>query len=208
MSVIATALKHMMAGGMDREAIIAAVAEMEAELAAATANDREPSRGALRQRLYRERVEASRAVIGDANVTESDDGDGGTLALDKEKSPTPPKEINPNPEGGKRATRIREDWTPEKPLPINVAALVAQWPPGRMQRELEGFVAFWLARNRDAARRDWDLVWHNRIRDQHDRIMREARNERGSRLLPQAKAATGANVLEKLRTRQAETGYG
>jgi hypothetical protein len=39
MSVIAAALKHMLDGGMSREAMIAAVAEMEAEMRAAAAND-------------------------------------------------------------------------------------------------------------------------------------------------------------------------
>lgn len=74
-----------------------------------------------------------------------------------------------------RASRLAVDWQPG-PLPANVAELVTLWPPGREKRELEGFRDYWAARKRDAARCDWDKTWHNRIRDQHDRIMRENRN--------------------------------
>lgn len=75
--------------------------------------------------------------------------------------------------------RIPANWHPG-PLPATVAALVALWPPGREDRELEGFRDYWEARTRDAARSDWDKVWHNRIRDQHDRILRENRNGPGN----------------------------
>lgn len=68
--------------------------------------------------------------------------------------------------------RIPANWEPS-PLPETVASLVAQWPPGREVRELDGFRDYWAARSRDAARIDWDKVWHNRIRDQHDRVLRE-----------------------------------
>lgn len=71
--------------------------------------------------------------------------------------------------------RIPANWEPS-PLPETVASLVAQWPPGREVRELDGFRDYWAARSRDAARIDWDKVWHNRIRDQHDRVLRENRN--------------------------------
>jgi hypothetical protein len=75
-------------------------------------------------------------------------------------------------------TRIDPNWIPSD-LPPNVADLAAQWPPGRVQRELDGFRDYWKARTRDAARSDWNAVWHNRIRDQHDRIIRENRNGNG-----------------------------
>ena len=80
----------------------------------------------------------------------------------------------------KRATRIPADWKPEKPLPEPVSALLAEWPPGRAERELDGFRDYWTTRQRDACRADWDKVWWNRIRDQHDRIVRETRNVRGT----------------------------
>lgn len=76
----------------------------------------------------------------------------------------------------KRATRLAVDWKPD-PLPPNVQELVSQWPSGREVRELDGFRDYWAkVRTKDAARTDWNATWHNRIRDQHDRIMRENRN--------------------------------
>lgn len=91
---------------------------------------------------------------------------------------------SPSPQGGKeesndssipprRATRLPDDWHP-KPLPENVKALADKWPEGRLQREIDGFKDYWKARSRDNTRKDWDLTFHNRIRDQHDRIMRES----------------------------------
>jgi len=75
-----------------------------------------------------------------------------------------------------RASRLPADWVPN-PLPVNVLALADLWPPGRLERELDGFRDYWAkCRTKDAARPDWNATWHNRIRDQHDRIMRENRN--------------------------------
>lgn len=129
-----------------------------------------------RRRNERERKARSRDVTGQG-VTACDEPDA---ALSLDKSPQTPK-INPIPVGGcvaptRKATRISENWAPAKPLPTEVSSLVAQWPPGRERRELEGFRDYWISRQRDAARTDWDRTWWNRIRDQHDRIMRENRN--------------------------------
>jgi hypothetical protein len=75
-----------------------------------------------------------------------------------------------------RGARLEEDWVPTKPLPDEVQKLVSQWPDGRIKRELDQFRDYWTSRQRDAARTDWDKTWWNRIRDQHDRILRESRN--------------------------------
>ncbi len=87
----------------------------------------------------------------------------------------------------RRGKRLAEDWKP-RPLPDTVATLVAQWPPGRYDREVEGFVDFWTSTSSNAAKLDWDKTWHNRIRDQHDRIMRENRNGTG-------RNGNGANLV-------------
>lgn len=79
-----------------------------------------------------------------------------------------------------KAHRIPPDWMPEKPFPSDVASLVAQWPPGRLEREQAGFRDYWIARIRDAARSDWDRTWWNRIRDQHDRVMKDNRHGRST----------------------------
>lgn len=81
MAVIAAALKHMIAAGMDADAIVDAVADMEA-------CQPHRSKAAERQARYRERNKASQ-------VTVSDDCDGEQKdPFDKETPPVPPKEIN------------------------------------------------------------------------------------------------------------------
>lgn len=117
MSVIASALKHMLAAGMPAEAIVAAVAAMEAEIAAAP---RPRTAGAIRTARWRENKasHASQSVTcddGDASVTP-------TPSLDKEKSPRPPKEINPNPVG---ETRDREAADPVLPVSVRLAVAIA-----------------------------------------------------------------------------------
>lgn len=85
MSVLAVAIKHLVALGMSGDELQAAIAEMQA------AEDTR-SVGAKRQQRYRdrqaERNETSQSVTRDAPVTPPP-------LLDKETSPTPPKEINP-----------------------------------------------------------------------------------------------------------------
>jgi hypothetical protein len=76
MSVIAIAVKHMMAAGLSGEVIIAAIAEMEESITP------QKSKAALRQERYRERNKTSQSVTSDA----------------KEKSPLiPPSDGFPNP---------------------------------------------------------------------------------------------------------------
>lgn len=84
MSIIAAALKHMLASGMPHDAIVAAVADMEAAAAPVL-----PVRtsGAERQARYRAR-KASQSVTSDVtSVTVTDQ-----VPPKKETSPTPPKE--------------------------------------------------------------------------------------------------------------------
>jgi hypothetical protein len=76
-----------------------------------------------------------------------------------------------------KGSRISAAWLPA-PLPPNVSELVSQWPEGRLAREIEGFRDYWRSRSRDAARTDWDITWHNRIRDIHDRVIRDNKNGR------------------------------
>lgn len=93
--------------------------------------------------------------------------------------PTPPvskKKSDANASLPTRGSRLTDDWVPSKPLPLSVQKLVDLWPEGRLQRELEGFRDYWTSRSKDASRPDWDKTWWNRIRDQHDRIMRENRS--------------------------------
>lgn len=72
---------------------------------------------------------------------------------------------------GARGTRLPDGWCPA-PLPGSVAQLVARWPAGREERELDSFRDFWRSAARNATKLDWDRTWHNRIRDVHDRVIR------------------------------------
>jgi uncharacterized protein (DUF2267 family) len=78
-----------------------------------------------------------------------------------------------------KGSRITLEWMPSQ-LPPDVAALADQWPDERRERTLAEFRDYWLSRSRDAAKNNWDRVWHNRIRDMHDRIMRDSRNDRSN----------------------------
>lgn len=94
--------------------------------------------------------------------------------------PDPPKPPPPHPDGvttRARNGRIPGDWKPGQ-LPPSVKTLADLWPPGRIERELDGFRDFWLAKSRDYRRENWDRVWWNRIRDIHERVMRDSRNDR------------------------------
>lgn len=79
----------------------------------------------------------------------------------------------------KSSGRIPETWMPG-PLPPKVQTLTDLWPPGRLERELDGFRDYWLTRPKDFRRENWDRVWWNRIRDIHDRVMRDNRHARQS----------------------------
>ena len=75
------------------------------------------------------------------------------------------------------AHRMPKDWVPG-PLPPDIAELVADWPPGRVDREAANVRDYWLTTK--TRRPGWDLTFHNRIRDIHDRVMRENRHARQS----------------------------
>ena len=102
MTIIATALKHMLAAGMPADAIVAAVAEMEE-----SSLPKEPvtTKRQERNRRYYERLKASEKCL---NQTVQDVSDGGDLSP-KKSSPTPPKKITPinppsPPKGGSSPT--------------------------------------------------------------------------------------------------------
>jgi len=185
MSIRAEVLDALLAAGATAEMIVAAV---KADLRHEEEKVQEKrEKDAERQRKSRLNRGLSRPVT----VTPCDSRDecDAPPSLDKEIPPRPPKEINPIPvcdahtreptpiaSPKAKSTRISTDWTPTKALPEPVAALVALWPPGRVDRELDGFRDYWVSRSKDATRTDWDRAWWNRIRDQHDRIIRENRN--------------------------------
>lgn len=132
MGVIATALRHLMAAGVTGDALVTAITEIEAELAA-TALPGEPQRssGALRTERYRAR-KAAEASQNPSHVTLGDVCDAETVtgvtdvtvrdACDVSAHPSlplPPNEINSNPPAPTHpdnTTRARKSSAqPDKP---------------------------------------------------------------------------------------------
>lgn len=162
--VLAMRLDHLQ-GGLDRL--------ISGGLIDAIANGYEPHGWAKFQ--YKSDVSTSRVHKHRAKRNVSETPPDTEADTDTEK--VVPNGTTPRAMRASRACRIPADWKPS-PLPPNVAELVAQWPPGRELRELDGFRDYWLARKRDAAKLDWDRTWHNRIRDIHDRVLRDSRHDR------------------------------
>jgi hypothetical protein len=161
---IATLIRRMSELGATPEMIALAVEEIEADRACLEARrtaDRE------RKREQREREKLANVTGHGADVTN-------VVSLDKEKSPRPPKEINPIPcVSGTRARgwhRLPEDWSP-RPLPLAVQAKVDQWPPGTHDDELADFRR-WAAnaedKNGKGRKLDWDQAWRNWIGRRHN----------------------------------------
>ena len=80
---------------------------------------------------------------------------------------------------GQRGRRIDHDWQPTKPLPDDIAKVVAGWPPGRLDEVLIEFRDWWIAEpGKRATKADWDRTWWNRLRQTigRDREREERRN--------------------------------
>lgn len=172
---IATLIRRMSEAGAPPEAIALAVEEIEAvqaSLNARRAADRD------RKRAQREREKA-------ADVTGHSEDSHNVVTLrvspDKERSPRPPKEINPIPCVSPRARgwhRLPEGWVPTRKLPEAVQAKVDQWPPGVLEDELAA-MRRWAAnaedKNGKGRKLDWDQAWRNWIGRRHDeRYSRQA----------------------------------
>ena len=77
----------------------------------------------------------------------------------------------------KRATRLDEDWVPLE-LSERAAGVVAAWPTGMVDRELEKFRNHFTAKGgQNATKLDWQKAWINWIYTADER---RPRNERDS----------------------------
>lgn len=146
MSLIATAVKHMMDAGMSSDAILAAIADMESKITPSR------SKGAERQARYRERNKASQSVTSDDNVTTTP-----ALSPPNENNLTPPiptpEYIPPARKGtdfpmldcadaalwrdflkNRKAKNLSNTATAHKRLVNDLAAMAARtgWPPGEV----------------------------------------------------------------------------
>jgi hypothetical protein len=111
MSTIATALKHMLAAGMPHDAIVSAVAEMEAATPAALDPVAERRREYDRMRKREERAAARMSAESGGRQVDSAD------KADAEAFPYPPNDNNSNP-----PTPTQEDITPRVKADAHVAA--------------------------------------------------------------------------------------
>ncbi|WP_139109863.1 hypothetical protein [Ensifer sp. LC163] len=152
--------------GATPEMILCAVRAAEA----GQQSDIEKRRASDRERQQRRRAHVtSRAVTATVPLS------------DKERSPTPPKEINspdntqapapsrktqaPAPSrlvpGGRRAMRLPEQFEPDRDFAIRLGFGAAE-----TELELEKFRDYWTAKSgRDAAKLDWLATWRNWMRN-------------------------------------------
>jgi hypothetical protein len=94
-----------------------------------------------------------------------------------------------------RYHRLPADWSPTKPLPEALAAKVAQWPPGKLESEIEG-MREWAANakneNGKGKKLCWDTALHGWLRRADDDWRAKPANRNGANcngLGPTASAA-------------------
>jgi len=164
MTVIATALRHMLAAGMDHDAIVAAVADMEASVPKAA------SSGAERQARYRARKASQSDASDVTSVTVTE-----PVPPKKETSPTPPKEkttpstTEPNGSSKTRASRLPADWT--LPIEWRGDAVKAGLPQARIDLEAEK-MRDWSISSPNGAKREWRAAWRNWVKGAADKLPR------------------------------------
>jgi len=168
MTLIATALKHLLAAGMTGDALIAAISEIEN--AAGSYKDEAAERRRARDREYQ--AERRRQISADSADTA--DIDDAAPSFDKE-SPQTPKKLNPSPcvslPGAKVFHRLPQGWTPTRPLPSKTQVKADQWPPGALADELASLHRWGLNakdENGKGRKKDWDAAWANWIERRHD----------------------------------------
>lgn len=120
MSVIAAAVKHMLAAGMEHDAIVSAVRDMEE---AST-----PKRTA-RQERNRRYYESKKASENRLNASEASKSPSPLFPPDKEIPPRPPKEINPpiSPQPQNRAGSFFDAFWEKYPNKVGKAAARKSW---------------------------------------------------------------------------------
>ena len=170
MSVIATAVRHMMAAGVTGDALLQAIAEMENAI---RAEPKPRSSGAVRQQRYREN-QLNKHNKTSQNVTSDDSDETPPLSPSPLSSPhtpllTPRPHTHPdNNTRARKGTRLPADWQPSE-LTGDTGDAVKIWPPGSLDRELARF-RDWAASvtGKNAVKSDWQAAWRNWIRKVQD----------------------------------------
>jgi hypothetical protein len=162
----------MLASGMPHEAIIAAVAEMEASVARDPVAEKR--RAYDRARKREERANAKSVELSTGHPPMSTESADTADIADATPSPAPSPLLPPNPQQppapthtpantghARKGTRLPEDWTPD-PVIGPTADMIARWPPGSIERELEKFRNYWIAKSgKDAIKANWQRTWIN-----------------------------------------------
>jgi hypothetical protein len=156
MGVIATALKFLIQAGVTGDDLVKAVAEIEDAGIPSVSEASQPSRGALRQRRWRERLQASQGVSETSRET------GAVISLEdikKEKKITAPK-ASP----ASRGARIPEDWVPSQET-IQWAREEYGLDVPALQPLVDEFCDYWESvPGAKATKLDWDKTFKNRVR--------------------------------------------
>lgn len=171
MALTSDLLDAMLAADLTREQIVALV---KAHVAAdeLKAEDRR-AKDAERQRRNRHAVSDGVRVTPRDTVDNAETPPPLMVPLDKEKSPTPPKEINPPlnpPTDGKRAraTRLPSDWRPPPDWIGDAVGL--GFSEDEARHEADRFRDFWVAKaGKDACKLDWRATWRNWCRNALER---------------------------------------
>ncbi|MDO7841096.1 hypothetical protein Q5H94_02045 [Sphingomonas sp. CA1-15] len=170
-------MEEMIAAGAPMAAVIIAVRALEAKDAeiarrdAAVADKR--AKDAARKRRDRGLSEELPGNVHGQSEEHDGTRPGHTPSLDKETSPRPPKEINPNPERDTRArgTRLPVGWSPTLLAASTVSGrIVADRGEAWERRAFESFENHWRAKTgKDAVKCDWQATWANWVIEQDRR---------------------------------------
>lgn len=150
MTIIAAALRELIAAGVTGDALVTAIERIEAARSASM------SQAAKRQALYRERQKALKHnVMSQRNVTSQHNEISDDLSLTK-KDKKDKKERE-------RGSRIAADWKPsDKDRDFGLAQGLASKEVGR---EAEKFRDYWNARaGATGIKLDWSATWRNWLR--------------------------------------------
>lgn len=182
MSVIAAALRELMAAGVTGDALVTAIERIEA---AALPVAPVKSKGALRTERWRER----KAEEASQNVTNRHEPSQGVTPLVPPSLPPTPPNITPlNPPTtdeiaiagpkAKRGTRLADDWQPDDADRAFAAAHGLN--PEEIDRGAFEFRNYWTSRaGREACKLNWSRTWQNRVVGIADR-----KRERSAKLAP------------------------
>ena len=168
-SIIATAVRHLMAAGVTGDALLSAIAEMEAQI---RAEPKPRTSGAIRQERYRRNKSSQSVTCDGSNACDVTSDAGPSLSPSpNENNSNPHPHTHPNTKPARvKGRRLPVDWQPE-PITGDLAKRIALWPPGdqnnpsAINRELAKF-RDWAASaaGEKGVKSDWQAAWRNWLR--------------------------------------------